>query len=99
MNEKNYMRPLDRTQIVQGVYGLYQGTSEVGALLVTDDSPGVSTEHWLLFTGYAWPSEANPDQEIRFEYKSGAISLTSFLEEVPSGATYIVANCEQQTLP
>lgn len=99
MNEKNYMRPLDRTQIVQGVYGLYQGTSEVGALLVTDDSPGVSTEHWLLFTGYAWPSEANPEQEIRFEYKSGAISLTSFLEEVPSGATYIVANCEQQTLP
>jgi subtilisin family serine protease len=96
---KNYMRPLDRTQIIQGRYMLYQGLTEVGALYVTDDSPGVSTEHWLLYEEYAWPSESNTVQEIRFEYKTTMGSLESFLTDPPSNTTYVIASCEQQTLP
>lgn len=98
MDSKNYMRPLDRTQIIQGKYLLYQGQTEVGGLLVTDDSPGVSTEHWLLSTSYMWPSASNPSQELRFEYKGSVVPVSEFLQDVPTGTTYVIARCEQQTL-
>ncbi len=98
MDTKNYMRPLDRTQIIQGKYLLYQGTIEVGGLLVTDDAPGVSTEHWLLGTSYMWPSASNPTQELRFEYKGAVIPVGEFLRDVPAGTTYVIARCEQQRL-
>lgn len=97
--KKNYMQPLDRTQIMEGTYELYQGTAKVGKLLVTFDNPGKSTEHWLLYSEYSWPSASNTEQELRFQYQSEAIQLTSFLSSPPTGATYIIAACEQQTLP
>jgi hypothetical protein len=97
--KKNYMQPLDRTQIMEGTYELYQGETKVGKLLVTYDNPGKSTEHWLLYSEYSWPSASNTEQEMRFQYQSEAIQLTSFLSSPPTGATYIIAACEQQTLP
>lgn len=98
MGTKNYMRPVDRTQIIQGLYRLHQGEILVGQLLVIDGDPGVSTEHWLLNAEYRWPSEANRNQEIRFEYTGAAIELEEFLTNVPVGTTYVIASCQQQTL-
>jgi hypothetical protein len=99
MTTKNYMRPLDRTQIIQGKYKLYQDKNLVGALRVTDDAPGRSTEHWLLYSEYLWPSETNNTQEIVFQYQDEPGELDDFLHNAPSGATYVIARCEQQTLP
>ncbi len=99
MTTKNYMRPLDRTQIIQGRYKLYQDNTLVGVLRVTDDAPGRSTEHWLLYSAYLWPSETNDTQEIVFKYQDEPGDLEEFLRDAPSGATYVIAHCEQQTLP
>jgi hypothetical protein len=99
MNQ-SFTRPKDAVQIQYGVYHLVQGTATVGKLLVTQGTaPGASTESWLLYSSYHWPSSDYPNQSITFVYDGTPISLSEFLSGAPSDATYIVASCQQQSLP
>lgn len=98
MTTKNYMSPSDKTQIIEGRYNLHQDDVLVGMLLVTDDAPLHSTEHWLLYESYRWPSQANPQQGLRFTYLGVPCKVGEFLAAAPPRATYVVARCEQQTL-
>lgn len=97
--KKNYLRPADATQIMAGEYTIKQSGTQVGKLYVEELSgPTHTKEHWLLFSGYRWPSLGNQTQSLDFEYKGAPGRLNDFLDAPPSGSTYIIADCQQQTL-
>lgn len=92
-------RPQDAVQLGDGLFELYQANVVVGRVLVEHPSPTQTLEHWGLYTSYRWPSSLNPRQETRFEYRGAAISASSFKDSLPSGSTYVIADCRQETLP
>lgn len=102
----SHTRPQDSVQIMPGTYDLRQvlypteGPVIVGKLLVDPStSPTVSTERWLLYTTYRWPSSDHPTQSIEFLYQGEPVSEEEFLEGAPKNATYIIASCQQQAVP
>lgn len=98
-DKKNYLHPADATQIMVGEYSVKQNGTQVGKLFVEEISgPTHTKEHWLLYSGYRWPSMGNQAESLQFEYKGVPGRLTDFLATPPSGAIYIIADCEQQTL-
>jgi len=99
----SHTRPADSVQIMPGTYLLRQvlteGPATVGKLLVNaGTAPGVSTEKWLLYSTYRWPSSDHTTQSIEFLYQGTPVSESEFLEDAPKTATYIIASCQQQAI-
>jgi subtilisin family serine protease len=100
MDHRNYVKPADVVQIWPGIYTLEQDEVVVGRLFVEQLSgPAHTKEHWLLYSSYRWPSETYPKQNITFSYEGAPGLLQDFLRDPPAGSAYIIASCDQQTLP
>lgn len=98
MENRKYARPADAVQIWTGEYVLRQGESIVGKLYVEElNGPSHTKEHWVLYSGYQWPSSTYPYKEIIFDYQGAVGDLEEFLDAPPSGSTYIIATCDQQS--
>lgn len=96
---RDMTRKQDGQQIAVGYYQLYQGTIQVGRLLVIESLPGNSAEHWDLWSTFRQPSVYNVRQEILYVYVSEPISEAEFTRDILTGSTYIIAKCQQQTNP
>ncbi|MFO0593220.1 MAG: hypothetical protein U0441_37105 [Polyangiaceae bacterium] len=95
----SHSRPAVGVQIMLGVYRLFQ-EREVGQLYVEElAGPTKTREHWILYGAYRWPSAEYPTQQLTFRYQGPPADLSEFLKGAPSGSTYVVADCSQQTLP
>ncbi|MBK8254603.1 MAG: S8 family serine peptidase [Polyangiaceae bacterium] len=95
------VRISDGIQIIDGLYHLYQNSNLVGKLLVKPGaSSNKSTEYWGLYTSYRWPSASNSNQDIVFAYQGVHTTITplELKQSLPSGSTYIVAECDAETI-
>ena len=96
----NFAKPADAVQVWVGEYVLRQGAEIVGKLYVEElAGPADTKEHWLLYRNYRWPSSTYPNQEISFHYQNVTGRLSDFLASPPEGSIYVIARCEQATLP
>ena len=95
-------RPTNAMQFGIGFYTIKQSENTVGKLLVLEGRNQSSTdEHWGLFPTYRWPSSFNQTQDIRYEYQGPPSTMTAaeFKASLSSGDTYVLAACEQETIP
>lgn len=98
-DECDLVRPQGAVQLGEGLFYLFQGEISVGQVFVELLRSGVSREHWCLYRSYRWPSAFNTKQELRFEFSASKPSIEDFKQALPSGSTYVVATCEQETIP
>lgn len=98
-DERDLVRPQGSVQLGEGLFHLFQGDISVGQVLVETLPSGKAREHWCLYRSYRWPSTYNPRQELRFEFIASSPPVKEFKRALPSGSTYVVATCEQETIP